>query len=615
MKKIDGVAKSVAEILKGTRYSIDYYQREYKWETKQVQELIGDLTSRFLEAYEPGHPRQAVDDYPHYFLGSIIISEKNGTRFIVDGQQRLTSLTLLLTHLRRLSIARPEVDPFDDLVFSTRFGEKSFNLDVEDRRACMEALFEGHDVILSGASESVQNLVGRYADIENEFPQDLAKDPLPYFVDWLIHKVQVVEVTAYTDEDAYTIFETMNDRGLQLKPIDMVKGYLLANIEEGEARNAADKAWRERLLELAEYGKDVESDFIKTWLRSQYALKIRERRKGAVPEDWDRIGTEFHRWLRDRSATLGLRSSRDFEVFLSRDFEVYCALYLGVLDAAMSVDPEPGLEFVGYNHDRDFTLQNQLLLAAVSPDDAPEVMATKVELVSRFVDITLTRRLWNYRSIAYAYMSYSMFNVMRSIRRVGVEDLASILHSALAEQTETFATNDRLAVHQQNRWQLHRTLARITDFVGIGSGEPSRYLEYTGALGDVRYEIEHVLANHPERHVDEFPHPADFAEHRHLVGGLLLLPKSFNASFGDAPYRKKVKHYLSQNLLARSLHPQCYENNPGFVRFVEESGLPFRPYDEFSGEAILERGDLYRQIAEQVWDPDELLRVAKAASA
>lgn len=613
MKKIDGVAKSVAEILKGTRYSIDYYQREYKWETKQVQELIGDLTSRFLEAYEPGHPRKAVDDYPHYFLGSIIISEKSGTRFIVDGQQRLTSLTLLLTHLRRLAVERPDVDPFDDLVYSTRFGEKSFNLDVEDRRACMEALFEGHDVNLAGSSESVQNLVGRYADIENEFPQDLAQDALPYFVDWLVHKVQVVEVTAYTDEDAYTIFETMNDRGLQLKPIDMVKGYLLANIQEGAARNAADKAWRERLGELAEYGKDVESDFLKTWLRSQYALKIRERRKGAVPEDWDRIGTEFHRWLRDRSTALGLRSSTDFETFLSRDFEVYCALYLGVLDAATSMDPVPGLEHVGYNNDRDFTLQNQLLLAAVSPDDSPEVMATKVEIVSRFIDITLTRRLWNYRSIAYAYMSYSMFNVMRSIRRVGVEDLAAILHSALAEQTETFATNDRLAMHQQNRWQLHRTLARITDHVGIGSGEPGRYLEYTGAVGKVRYEVEHVLANHPERHADEFPHPADFAEHRHLVGGLLLLPKSFNASFGDAPYRKKVKHYLSQNLLARSLHPQCYENNPGFVRFVASSGLPFQPYEEFTGQAVLERGDLYRQIAEQVWDPDELLRVAEAA--
>jgi hypothetical protein len=183
----------------------------------------------------------------------------------------------------------------------------------------------------------------------------------------------------------------------------------------------------------------------------------------------------------------------------------------------------------------------------------------------------------------------------------------------LAEQTETFATNDRLAVHQQNRWQLHRTLARITDHVGIGSGEPSRYLEYTGNVGRVRYEIEHVWADRPERHAEEFGRPADFVAHRNLVGGLLLLPKSFNASYGDAPYGQKVGHYLSQNLLARSLHPRCYENNPGFVGFVRSSGLPFESYEEFTAQAVVERGELYRQIAEQVWNPDDLLRVAKSA--
>lgn len=611
MKKIDGVAKSVSEILKGTRYSIDYYQREYRWEAKQIQELIGDLTSRFLEAYDPGHPRKAVEDYPYYFLGSIIISEKDGRRFVVDGQQRLTSLTLLLTHLRHLAASRPDVDPFDDLVYSTRFGERSFNLDVEDRRACMEALFEGHDINVSGLSESVQNLVARYADIANEFPHDLAESALPYFVDWLIHKVQVVEITARSDADAYTIFESVHDRGLQLKPIDLVKGYLLSNIEEGAARRSAGAAWRDRVLELAEYGKDIESDFLKTWLRSQYAQKIREHRKGAVPEDWDRIGTEFHLWLRDRASSLGLRTSADFEAFLAHDFNAYSGLYLNMLDAANSLELDPGLEFIGYNHDRDFTLQNQLLLAPVSPDDTAEDVATKVELVSRFVDITLTRRLWNNRSIAYAYMSTSMFDVVRSIRRVGVEDLAGILHGTLAEQAETFATNDRFAVNQQNRWQLHRTLARITDHVGMGSGEPSRYLEYTGAVGRVRYEIEHVWANHPERHAHEFARPAGFGEHRNLVGGLLLLPKSLTASSADAPYQQKVGQYLSQNLLAGSLHPRCRENNPGFDAFVRSSGLPFEGYEEFTAESIVERGELYRQIAEQVWDPDDLLRVAK----
>lgn len=47
----------------------------------------------------------------------------------------------------------------------------------------------------------------------------------------------------------------------------------------------------------------------------------------------------------------------------------------------------------------------------------------------------------------------------------------------------------------------------------------------------LNYEIEHIWADHPQRHTNEFSHPSDLAEHRNRIGGLLLLPKSFNASY------------------------------------------------------------------------------------
>lgn len=86
IRTIDGKAKTVRELLKGVKYSIDYYQREYKWQEKHVLELVDDLSGKFLEDYQPSHPRHNVADYPHYFLGSIIISKKDGAGFLVDGQ-------------------------------------------------------------------------------------------------------------------------------------------------------------------------------------------------------------------------------------------------------------------------------------------------------------------------------------------------------------------------------------------------------------------------------------------------------------------------------------------------------------------------------------------------
>lgn len=353
MREILGKAQTVRELLKGVKYSIDYYQREYKWHGKQIRELVDDLTGKFLEEYDPSHARNKVADYPHYFLGSIIISKKDSANYIVDGQQRLTSLTLLLILLRTLQQDRAEKVNVDELIVSEKYGQKSFNLHVDERAPVMEALYEGQSFDPNDRSESVQNLYQRYLDLDEAFPDELRGDALPYFIDWLLENVHLVEITAYSDDDAYTIFETMNDRGLSLSQTDMLKGYLLANIDDGTRRTAANTRWRERIRELNEAGKDVEPDCFRAWLRSQYATRIRERKKGAKPEDFDRIGTEFHRWLRDASPAIGLRQAGDFYRFIDRDFDFYSRQYLRLVEASQKM--VPGLEHVLYNAQHGFT--------------------------------------------------------------------------------------------------------------------------------------------------------------------------------------------------------------------------------------------------------------------
>ncbi|MBK7482308.1 MAG: DUF262 domain-containing protein [Flavobacteriales bacterium] len=610
MREILGKAKTVRELLKEVKYSIDYYQREYKWHEKQIRELVDDLSDKFLEEYQPGHPRAKVAEYPHYFLGSIIISKKENVGYIVDGQQRLTSLTLLLILLRNLQKGREKQVKVDELIFSEKFDQKSYNLHVDERTAAMDALYDGLPFDVTDRPESVQNLVQRYVDLESCFPEELREEALPYFIDWLLENVHLVEITAYSDDDAYTIFETMNDRGLSLSPTDMLKGYLLANIDENK-RTAANTKWRDRIRTLNEAGKEVESDFFKTWLRSQYATKIRERKKNARPEDFDRIGTEFHRWLRDTSDVVGLKQSADFYRFIDRDFEFYSRQYLRLIDAGKR--PVPGLEHVLYNAQHGFTLQYMLLMAPLKPDDSDEVVVRKAGLVARYLDILLTWRLWNFRTISYSGMQYAMFLVMRDIRGLDVDALAQKLHDLLTKETENFTSNDRLRVHQQNRYYIHRLLARITDFVETSSGQPSRYLDYVSE-GKTRFEVEHIWADHAERHTDEFDHPADFAEYRNRIGGLLLLPKSFNASYGDLTYTEKLPHYNTQNLLARSLHPQCYEHNPGFIRFKSESEIPFTPLPAYKKVDLEARGVLYQQLAKKIWDPVYLLTHALQVS-
>lgn len=602
-REIHGISKTIRDLLKGMKYSVDYYQREYKWQTKQVEELLDDLTGRFLEDHDDANPREAVADYGHYFLGSIVVSNKSGQKYLIDGQQRLTTLTLLLMYLHNLQRGREERVDVADMIFSVRYGKKSFNLDVPERQAVMEALFNGDEFDPNSQPESVRNIYARYRDIEAHFPEDIKDETLPYFVDWLIENVHLVEITAYNDEDAYTIFETMNDRGLSLSPTDMLKGYLLANITDESKRTAAAETWKRIQQTLTESDADEMADFFKAWLRSQYAESIRERKKHAKPQDFDRLGTEFHRWVREhREDMMGLKTSDDFYLFIERDMRFYARWYHLLRQAGQEYTP--GLEDLFHIAQLGFTLQYPVILATLKPQEDDLTVRKKIRIVAAFIENLLARRLWNWHSISYSTMQYAMFLVMKDIRGLSPQELAEFLAERLRKE-EGFRANERFSMHKMNRYMVHRLLARITDFVERESGLPSRYVEYV-SNGKARYEVEHIWADHFEDHQDEFSHPADFAEYRNRIGDLLLLPKSFNASYGDLPYEKKREHYLKQNLLAQSLHPMCYERNPGFLAFIQRSALPFKSYERFKKDDLDERQRLYTHLAERVWSIERL---------
>jgi len=604
-REIHGIARTIRELLSGQKYSIDYYQREYKWQTKQVEELIDDLTGQFLEDYGESHAREDVAGYRHYFLGSIVISNKRGRKFLIDGQQRLTTLTLLLIFLHHLQKGRPDRVEVTALILSEKYGRRSFNLDVAERDQVMNALFQGEDFDPAGQPESVRNILARYRDIEAHFPDDIKGGALPYFVDWLLENVHLVEIAAYNDDDAYTIFETMNDRGLSLSPADMLKGYLLASIGDEGRRTRAAQIWKRIQEDLGELGNEELPDFLKVWLRSQYANSIRERKKHANPQDFDRLGTEFHRWVRDHHEEIGLKESEDFCRFIERDMCFYAGWYKRVRQASEMYTPP--YEDLFHLAQFGFTLQYPVILAPLQPGEDDHLASQKVRIVAAFIENLLARRLWNWHSIGYSTMQYAMFLVIREVRGKSPQQLVVILTQRLRDE-EGFSSNERFGMHKMNRYAVHRLLARMTDFVERQSGLPSRYSAYVGA-GGVRYEVEHIWADRFEDHRDEFEHPADFQEYRNRIGGLLLLQKSFNASYGGLPYEHKRQYYLTQNLLAQSLHPECYQHNPGFQSFLKQSGLPFKWYDHFTKAALEERQRLYSMLAERIWGVERLSAV------
>ena len=603
-KTIDGRARTVRELLDKTKYSIDFYQREYAWQERQVRELIDDLTEKFLDSYEADHSRHEVEGYGHYFLGSIVISHKRGQRFVVDGQQRLTTLTLLLIHLHHLQKSRSERVEVQTLVYSEKFGRKSFNLDVPDRVEVMQRLMEGEPIDSNGTSESVRNIGARYANIADHLPEEATGVALPFFVDWLLENVHLVEIEAYSDEDAYTIFETMNDRGLSLSLPEMLKGYVLANVRHEDDQRKVNTTWKQHMQALKDLGDDEEVDFFKNWLRARHAETIRAGQKGAENKDFERIGAEFHRWVRDHKELLGLGTSDSFVRFVLRDLDFYARKALAIGRAACMLTP--GWESVRYNEDRGFTLQTQVLLAPLNPDDNSEELHLKVALVADFLDIWLARRVWNFRTISYSSVKYTLFILTKELRGRSVAGLAKYLRAQLDEQPESFAREPRFRLHNQNYRQVRHILARLTHWLDAQCGLSSGFEDLISQGRARPFEVEHIWADQYDRFKEWYSHPSDFETGRNRLGGLVLLPSGVNQSLGDASYEAKRDAYNSENLLARSLHPLAYQNNPSFQSLLERTGLPFRHYDTFGPEEQAERQELYIRLAEWVWNPSRL---------
>ena len=214
--KIDAKDASISELLKDQKFTIDYFQREYRWQNKHIKLLVEDLTASFLKSHKEANKRSDVASYQNYYLGPVVfsINPDTGKKSIIDGQQRITSITLILIYLNHLQTDNNQKVNISELIFSEKYGEKSFNMSDEAREDCLKSLFEdGEYDVKDSDDETVKNMVSRYEDIAQTFPEEINESALAFFVDWFIGNVVIVEITAYSDENAYMIFETMNDRG------------------------------------------------------------------------------------------------------------------------------------------------------------------------------------------------------------------------------------------------------------------------------------------------------------------------------------------------------------------------------------------------------------------
>lgn len=601
--KIDANDRTLYQILNEQKYTVDYFQREYSWGQKHIEQLVSDLTTSFLNEYTEGDKREDGENYNNYYMGPFVVSVKDGKKSIIDGQQRLTSLTLFLIYLNNLQKELNINEQIEGMIFSESRGVKSFNIQVDERTECLHNLFDkGEYIPKEGDDESTVNMANRYSDIVESFPDEIKGNLLSFFIDWLKLNVILVEIVAYSDENAYTIFETMNDRGLNLTPTEMLKGFLLSRFYEPKIREKANNMWKESMQTLHEYDKDEDQRFIQSWLRAKYADTIRQGKQGSQNEDFEKIGTRFHSWIRENLSKVCLaeNDSDTFSKFINQDFKFYLRAYLIIMEASNKLQKDT--EHIYYIDDWGIatSLSYPLLLAPLNIDDTDEIIKMKMNLVAKYIETFVVRRSINYKKFASSSIRYTMYTLVKEIRGKTIDELRSILTSKLESMPETWDKMNKFGMHGQNKRFVKFLLSRISSHIDKYAGINTNYDSYFRPEGK-QFEIEHIWANKYERHKNEFDQKADFEVFRNRIGDLVLLPRGTNQSYGDKEYKDKHKHYVKENLLVQSLTPLAYENNPNFLNMIKNTELPFKAHEEFNKADIEDRQKLYQLICEHIW--------------
>lgn len=598
--------KRELKALLSNKYEIDYFQREYKWERRHVEQLLVDLEGAFTSNYSVGDTLESIVNYNQYYMGPVILAEKGNAKSVVDGQQRLTSITLLLIYLYNNLGDSIVADDIRALIISRKGTRTTFNIENSDRVEILKKLYNNNldeIEIENENNDTVRNIYDRYCDIESMFPDTLSGDVLPLFADWMREKVVFVEILAYSMDNAYTIFETMNDRGLNLTPTEMMKGYLLTNVGVEERIDELNQLWKKRISDLHNFSYQEDLEFIRAWLRAVYAESLRESAKGAENQDFEKIGTRFHSWIREKAKHIGLTSQDSFYYFIKGDFDFYSNLYIKIKNAEGICYPELETLYLSQYWSIASSLSYPLLMAPINKLDDQYEINEKLDAVSKFLDIFTITRILNGKSITQTGIRYTLYSFVKEIRNKPINELKEILKNKLESFPEDLDGGINYDYSYADRKFVQYLFARIILYLDK---------KYNNSNGD--YDMDMLLASRKRERFVLAPiiryvledYPAYFRDYTQLyqtyalLGNFVLIPNPVAERFNRIGGNDKLSFLDDQNILAQlALHPY---NSDDFG----DISYGFEGIRDISPDSILQRTNQVYNIIREVWDIENI---------
>ncbi len=235
--------QNIDRVFSNTAYYIDFYQRDYRWTDEPVLRLLDDIFFKFKEQHARSRDLDPSQEtvtkfYPWYYLNTYVTNVVDGRVYIVDGQQRLTTLSLVLIRLRHLArkYGSKLAGWIDNKIAGQTGFEQEFWINHNGHMAVQQALFEGVEprTIDTARGITAQNMLKNYVTICTFLDKELTdKRCFETFVFYFLYRLVLINL-AVEQTDVSMVFEVINDRGVRLRPYEILKGKLLGQINKIE---------------------------------------------------------------------------------------------------------------------------------------------------------------------------------------------------------------------------------------------------------------------------------------------------------------------------------------------------------------------------------------------
>lgn len=614
--KIESADLSIEQVYKDF-YIVPPYQREYVWSDVDVQAFADDIYNEFY-----GAKGEVVADR-EYFIGSVVVCRTaHGPYDLIDGQQRMTTIFLFLCAIRDVLREQGEAPSksLEAMICDTRAGDDGN--DVRDYRLLLQ-YEDSRDVLVRIAQEgpvaasrddtrSMTCIIEAYETLRNFLAAqfgDSAEEVKQFFVAF-IRRVKLIRIVTPDLTHALKVFETVNDRGVGLTAMDLLKNLLFMRTSQADYPKL-QALWKQLTLHL-EACREKPLRFLRYYVMANYKDYRSASTGKPVRED------ELYEWFGKHAAEIGI----DAEPLVFAKDLVSAARDYGHFAAGRAPDgktPIAGLQNI--QHLSGKARQHFILMLASRhlPADALVELARQVENLF-FVFVIVREPTKNFET-KFAEWSESL----RKARTL--EDVQGIIRTRIAPEVDSksrtfdFAMNE-LAATSVPKYRMKYVLAKLAQHVDLVAWQGAKSAQQLDHYLDGKLEIEHIFPQKPEQMTwTSFDDPEVAARCVQRLGNLTLLEKPINGSACRGSFDSKLEAYKDSKLmLTRAIgSPDVFGKNTSLQRAIGLiSGAPVGNASSaveeapvWTSETIEARQAAMARLAREVWMVDRLCEQAK----